>query len=295
MSYSNKPTHPTVWDSTKQFALAIVGKAGEDNLPRLASSFSFFALLSFAPFLVFAVTIAAFFLGRQEVSTHVLDQAKEVGGPQVRDYLQAIIESSRKPTSSLIATALSLVVTFFSASNLFLQLDDAVNWIWRNKSPHSYVKNLIVTRIVAFFSVLLFGALLLGWLVLDTALGLLRTLQWVSFLATIVFFTFGFSLTFMALPRKQLHWRDTFPGAFVTALGFAISKFLLAYYFDRLSGVYTAAGGVVVLLLWMYYSSMIYFVGVEVTYVYCHLYGSRRAIAEEPPNLTEKSSALRTS
>jgi membrane protein len=77
-------------------------------------------------------------------------------------------------------------------------------------------------------------------------------------------------VSLQAIPRQQIKYRDVLPGAFVTALGFAVSKFLLAFYFQRFSGVYTAAGGVVILLLWMYYSTILYYIGVEITYIYCH-------------------------
>jgi membrane protein len=268
----------------KEFVLAVGSKSAEDNLPRLASSFSFFSLLSIAPFLVLAVTVGALILGKEQTAAHLLNQASNIGGPQVREYLNSIIVSSQHRTNVVIATILSLVVTFFGASNLFLNLDDAINWIWRKKQlSSSFVKNYILTRIVAFFSVLIFGGILLGWLVLDTVIGILTHENrafpaWdaVSFLLAAMFFSFSFSITLHALPRNQVTWRDGVPGGLVTGIGFAASKFLLTLYFQRTSGVYTAAGGIVVLLLWMYYSSIIYFIGVEMTYVYSHRFGSLR-------------------
>jgi membrane protein len=301
MSKAVKAKKASGWQTAKDFFLAVVAKAGQDNLPRLASSFSFFALLSFAPFLVFAVTIGALLLGRNQASDHLLTQAAQIGGPQLRDYLETIINSSQHRATGVIATVLSLGVTFYSASNLFMNLDDAVNSIWGIKAGPSFIKNLITTRIVAFLAVLIFGGILMAWLVMDMVLGYIakqnsQSGAWapVSFLATIFFFTFAFSITLHSLPRKKLHWRDAFPGAAITGISFAVSKFLLAFYFQRLSGVYTAAGGVVVLLLWMYYSSMIYFLGVDITYVYSHSFGSLKDKAEESATLASNP-ALQTS
>ena len=128
------------------------------------------------------------------------------------------------------------------------------------------------------------GSVLLGWLILDFVLGYAAThsygfrgWEWVNDISSALFFSLGFTFCLRSLPRDRLTWKDAFPGGCFTGIGFAVSKFLLGFYFARVSGVYNAAGGVVILLLWMYYSSMIYFLGVEVTYIYSHKYGSLKA------------------
>ena len=279
---SMNPPRENKWlPEVKQFASDLFAKVGQDNIPRLASSFSFFALLSMAPFLVLSVTLAAFIFGKSHAADNLLHQAAAVGGSQVRDYVNTVIQSSKQKNASAIASVLSLGVTFFSASNLFLQLDLAVSSIWGITSQGTFVKNFIVTRIVAFLSVILFGGILLGWLVLDAVMGWLAhqsdqrsSFIAVSFLLSVIFLTVGFSITIRALPRGKLKWRDCFLGGFVAGFGIACSKYLLTIYFTRVSGVYGAAGGVVILLLWMYYTSIIYFFGIEVTYAYAHRYGS---------------------
>jgi membrane protein len=296
------PREKQLFAEVKSFALTLFSKMGQDNIPRLASSFSFFALLSVAPFLVLSVTVAALVFGKSHAADRLLHQVADIGGPQVRDYVNTVIQSSQQKSATAIATVLSLVVTFFSASNLFLQLDLAVNSIWGINTEGTFVRNYIVTRVVAFFSVLLFGGLLLGWLVLDSVVGWIahhsdqhNAYMTLSFLSSVVFLTFGFSITIRALPRGKLKWKDALLGGLVTALGVSISKFLLTFYFARIGGVYGAAGSVVILLLWMYYTSMIYFFGIEVTYAYSHRYGSLKGQHEPFPCLVPAKDGLQAS
>jgi membrane protein len=283
----------------KAFTKVLISKIGQDNLPRLASSFSFFAILSIAPFLVLAVTIASFIFGQSHAADDLLRQAAAVGGPQVRDYVHSVIDSSQRRDASAIASILSLAVTFWSASNLFLQLVDSVNSIWGIKAVGHFVKNIIASRIVAFLSVLLFGGLLLAWLILDAVMGWLghhagihTGFTLISLLVSVIFLSLGFSITIPALPRGMLKWKDAHLGGLVAGSGVAISKYLLTIYFARVSGVYGAAGGVVILLLWIYYTSIIYFIGIEVTYVYAHRYGSLKSAHEPSPGLDTESLGL---
>jgi len=279
---------PTLWNSPtgqkfRSFSAELFHKVSNDNIPRLASSFSFYAILSIAPFLVFAVSIAAYVASRGEVTNRLEHEVLSWGGPQMRDYVAGIIESSKRTATGVFWTILSLLVTFYSASNLFIQLDAAVSTIWNIKGPASFLKSFIAARLLAFLSVLIYGTLLLALLTLDGVMG------WVtqhggtfagwpiySFLVTVISLTAAISIALRALPRGKLKIWDTVPGAIFTAVVFALVKYVLSTYFAHNAGVYSAAGGVVVLLLFLYYSSMLYMVAVEITYVYAHRYGSLR-------------------
>jgi membrane protein len=188
---------------------------------------------------------------------------------------------------------LSLLVTFFSASNLFVALQESVNTIWGIQQKVSLVRGLILTRVSAFLAVMFFGLVVLGWLTLDSWLGWLERhtqgfqgWQAVSFVVTLLFLTFVFGIAFKQLPANRLQWSDVWPGAFVTALGFGLSKLLLAMYFAfaNVSAAYGSAGALVVLLLWIYYTSQIFFFGVELTYTYAHTRGS--LVGEERKGMT---------
>lgn len=254
-----------------------------DNIPRLAAAFSFYAVLSLAPVLVLVVVGAGYFYGEGAARDRLLSEVASAVGPQGKNLVAELIDNSNKPGASVIATLLSLMVTFFSASNLFIALQESINAIWGIQEKVSLVRGLILTRVTAFLSVMFFGVVVLGWLTLDSWLGWLsrRTegfqgWQAVSFVVTLVFLTGVFLVALKQLPREKLQWSDVLPGAFATALGFGVSKLLLSFYFAyaNVSAAYGSAGALVVILLWIYYSSQIYFFGVELTYTYAHTRGS---------------------
>ncbi len=262
----------------------------EDNVPRLAAAFSFYAVLSLAPLLVLAVAGASYLLGEQgardDLLRHVrgeLGRENEELGKAAAEFLDTLLKKAQKPTAGLTATILSLIVTFFGASNLFLQLDDAVNTIWGIKQTGSMIRAVLLSRITAFLAVLFFGSVVLAWLALDSWIGWLVRhaggfpgLQYLSILTTVLVFIGAFGVSLKKLPRNRVAWRDVWPGAIVAAVGVALGKFLLSYYF-ALAGVlnaYGPAGALVVILLWIYYTSQIYFFGVEMTYTYALEYGS---------------------
>jgi membrane protein len=258
----------------------------EDRVPRLAAAFSFYAILSLSPLLVFAVTIAGVVMSGGE--NRLLYEASGFIGPEGKAFLRTLIENSHKGGAGIIATISSLVVTFFSASNLFIQLDDAMNAIWDIKSTGSFIRSLIMTRVLAFLGVLFFGTLVVGWLMLDWWLRWLAHhsvvgfgWQFVSFVTTTLLLAIGFGVAFKALPANKLTWKDVLPAALLTAVGFDLSKTILNSYFSYagVSTAYGLAGSLVVILLWIYYTSQIYFFGAEFAYTWAHQYGSN---AEEP-------------
>lgn len=265
----------------------------EDNVPRLAAAFSFYAVLSLAPVLVFAVVAAGYFLGQADTQAEVLKQVQSAVGTGGREFVESLIKQANKPATSVIASLLSLVVTFFSASNLFLQLNDSVNAIWGIKTEGPFLKNLFATRLAAFLGVAFFGLIVLGWVALDSWLQWLNRQMpgipgwtYLSSIVTVVFLTFVFAGAFKALPKNTVEWKDTIVPAIVTAIGIAVAKFALTLYFGyaAVSEAYGSAGALVIILLWIYYTSQIFFFGIEMTYVYAHQSGSKQdePMREEP-------------
>lgn len=272
------PTIPAIrskrQSSLKETLLSTIAKAGRDDVGRLASSVSFFAILSLSPFLLLLVGTIDLFVGHGAGAHRLLVEIGSVAGPDVREYVARIVHSDQSRSTGFWAGALSLVVTFFGASNLFLQVDSAVSAIWRLEPGSTFLGNLILTRIIAFASVLVFGILLLGWVALDSSLAWTahhvgRFPGWtaVSFLVTAPFLALGCSLTYTFLPRGRLSFRQALPGGLLAGFGLAACKLVLATYFAHVTGFNGAAGGVIVLLLWMYYSILIYLVGIEVNCV----------------------------
>lgn len=255
----------------------------EDNAIRLSGALSFFAILSIAPLLVLAVTVAGLFLGNHEAFTSLHIQVENVLGRPAADLMDSVVRSTIASGAGAIATIISLIVAFFSASNLFIQLDDSINTIWRIKHSGSVIKIVLTTRIFSFIAVIVFGALIVAWLIVDSWLFWLSqqipipgAWRWISLGTSFLVLTCVFAGCFHAIPRTKIKWSDVFPAALLTALGFSITKWLLGEYFAaaKFLAAYGAAGSLVVMLLWLFYTSQIFFFGVELSFTYAHAYGS---------------------
>ena len=267
----------------KSLLIKTVTNWSEDNVPRLAAAFSFYAILSIAPVLVLAVTLASVFLAKEDAQARLLDQVQKfVGSTDAKNLVLGLIHGTEKKGSGTLATLISLLVTFFSASNLFLQLELTVNAIWDIQQKGSMIRQLIATRILAFLAVGVFGALMLAWLALDSWLGWFSEQtpgfqggQVVSFLVAALFFTGALSVAYKGLPKGRTRWSDVWPGAVVAAVGIALSKLAFSTYLGYAGlSAYGAAGSLVALLLWIYYTSQIFFFGLEMTYTYTKEFGS---------------------
>lgn len=254
-------------------------------MPRLAAAFSFYAVLSLAPTLVLAVVVAGAIYGEGAARQHLLDQARSVLGSQGSEFIGELIDNAKRPGASLVATLISLGITFFSSSNLFIALQETVNIMWGIERKDPIVRGFLLARVSAFVGVLSFGVLVISWLTFDAWIAWLeratpgfRGAQLSSFLASFLFLTLVFAFALRHLPRNRLATADVWPGAIVTAVGMSLTKYLLGLYFGlaNISAAYGSAGVLVVILLWIYYTSQIFFFGVELTYAYAHEIGSLR-------------------
>jgi membrane protein len=263
---------------------------GREDVPRLAAAFAFYAILALAPLLVLAVVVASSLYGTSLDAEHAfLVQAQSAVGPDGRALVKEMIESGKKSGSGEIATIVSLLITFFSASNLFLQFNETIYAMWGIRRSGPALLSFVKTRLGAFAGVLVFGALVLAWLGVDSWLGWLEAqhsgfLAWrmVSFAVSVVFLASLFAVSFRAVPRNRLKWSDVWLGALFSAFGVALAKLLLSLYFAgfNVSAGYGSAGALVVILLWIYYTSQIYFFGAEITYTYAHEFGSQVGVEE---------------
>jgi len=248
----------------------------EHNAARLSAALSFYAILSLAPLLVVAVTIAAFVLGTGTVQATLYEEAMASLGKGAADLFADLAKRASQPATSVFATIAAILIAVYAASGLFNQIVDSVEYIWGIRREGSPVKLFLKSRLksVAF----LFGFLVLfvTWLCADAILGWLARTSggfagwpFISLFASIVLATLVFAIAFRSIPRNQVLWRDVWPGAITTGLGFSLAKSALSLYFSY-SGVaaaYGSAGALVLILLWIYYSAQVFFYGVEVTKV----------------------------
>jgi membrane protein len=276
----------------------------EDKASRLAAALAYYTAFSLAPLLIIVIAIAALVFGEQAAQGEIVGQIQGLVGKQGAEAIEEMIENSRQPTTGIIATLISFGILLFGATNVFAQLQDALNTIWE-VAPKPGVKGLVKTRFISFTMILGVGFLLLVSLILSAVLAVLGNylgslvpgIQF--FWSTLNFFiSFGvitllFALIYKFLPDVKITWSDVGIGAAITALLFTIGKSLIGLYLGNSSvgSTYGAAGSFVVVLLWVNYSAQILLFGAEFTQVYANRYGSRIVPTPDAVPLTEKARA----
>lgn len=260
------------------FLYDVCMKWSADKVPRLSAAVSFYAVLSLAPFLIIGTVILVNFIGMNpEGHVSLIGQARQTLGQQAAILLQDVVTKAReRHSASVVASLFSFIIMFFSASNLFLQFDDAIRSIWNVRLSGPIVRLIIRTRLTAFASVIVFGAGIIAWLYLDSRMAYLareasglKVGRAVSFVSTLIVLCLACSFSMKRLAAVKLLWSDVLPGAFTAAFAISIAKYVLVLYFANsgVGNVYGPAGALVVILLWIYYCAQIYFFGVEMVCV----------------------------
>ena len=279
----------------------------EDKASRLAAALAYYTVFSIPPLLVVAIGIAALFTDRATVENQLVGQAGSLMGSQGAEAIETILDSAESPgRSELLPTIVGVVLLFFGASGVFTQLQDAMNTIWNVEAdPGRGIWGAIKDRFFSFTMVLVIGFILLVSLMLSTLLttfgdfaGHLVSdadvlLGIVNFIFSLVVITILFGLMFKTIPDVDITWRDVGIGALLTAILFKIGEYALGIYFDRSdpTSAFGAAGSVILLLLWVYYSVQILFLGAEFTQVYATEYGSGIRPEKGAVVLTEEAKA----
>jgi membrane protein len=244
------------------------------------------------------VAVAGLIFGAQATRGQIVGQLSGLVGEQGAQFIQTAMENTSRPDANILATAIGVITLVLGASGVFEQLQDALNTIWKAKPiPAPGILSLVLSRVVLFSMVLSIGFLLLVSLVLSAVLAALGyflgdrlpvpgiVLQGVNILISFGVVTLLFALIFKVLPSVKLAWRDVWIGAAATALLFTVGQMLISLYLGLSSATstYGAAGALVVILLWMYYSAQILLLGAEFTYVYSNRYGSHAPNAAAAP------------
>lgn len=265
----------------------------QDNVPRLGAALAFYTLLSLAPILIVIVAVAALVYGKQAASGQLAWEIQGLVGGDAARSIQSIIQEAYKPGAGLLASLLSILTLIFGASSVVVELRDDLNFIWHCPTPPARTRLARVIRLVEerFYSLALVigvGLVLLILLVLSvwaSAMGRLfdahfavpePLLHLATFVISFLVVTFLFGAIYKILPDVELTWRDVIVGASVTSLVFSLGKQLIGLYLGKASfNSYGAAGSIVVLLVWVYYSAQLFFLGAEFTKVYAKKFGSR--------------------
>lgn len=278
----------------------------EDQASRLAAALAYYTVFSIAPLLIIVIAIAGAVFGEDAARGEIVNQIQSVVGREGAEFIEIAIQNANKPQTGTIASVISLVVLLLGATGVFTELQDSLNTIWEVKTkPRGGVTNIIRKRLLSFAMILVIGFLLLAALVISAVLaavvnyfsGVLPGIgflwQIVSFVISFAIATIMFGLIFKVLPDVRLAWSDVLIGASLTSLLFSVGNFLLGKYLgsSSFSSAYGAAGSLVVILTWVYYTAQILFFGAEFTQVYARKYGKRIVPNQNAISVNDRTSA----
>ena len=255
-----------------------------DYAPSMGAALSYYALFSIAPLLLIVIGVAGFFFGAEAARGELFQEIAGLVGADAARAVESLVANARKPESGLLAMVTGTVLLVMGASTVFGELQNALDRIWR--APRQQAKGwltLIRTRLASFGMILAIAFLLMVSLVLSavvSALGKWWGLHLIDWALSFVLMTVLFATIYKVIPRVRIAWRDVWVGAAVTAALFAIGKLLIGLYIGRSSvaSAFGAAGSLVVLMVWVYYSSQVFLLGAEFTRLYAEEEGSRASV-----------------
>jgi len=281
-----RPPMRPVWDLLSE----TYKRWRQDNAPTLGAALAFYTTFSMAPVLLILIAILGVVLGKETVQVEIFTRATELIGAQGAHALKMMIKAAYRPGSGLTATIIGILVILIGSTSALVMLKRALNLIWGARpNPKAPVWNLVKERLLSFVMILVIGLLLVLSLLLSFVLsfltGFVQTLVPVpvffihladlvlSFLLT----TLLFAVVYKVLPDVKIAWTDVWVGSAITAILFTLGKILFGLYLSRrgIHSAYGAASSLAIILMWVYYSAQIFFIGAELTRVFANRNGSQ--------------------
>ena len=261
-----------------------------DYCPSMGAAISYYTLFSIAPLLLIVIAVAGLVFGADAARGEIFGQLRGMLGDEGAKSIESLLQAADKPGAGIISTIVGVVVLLLGATTVFNELQNALDRIWRAPArvKSSGIWNLLRTRLLSFGMVLGIAFLLMVSLVVSAALAALgkwwtpagweAVMHVLDIVVSFGLMTVMFALIYRFIPRVHVAWHDVWIGAAVTAILFAIGKFAIGLYLGKSSvaSSFGAAGSLVVMMVWVYYSAQIFLLGAEFTWVYAHEYGSRR-------------------
>jgi membrane protein len=263
----------------------------EDSAPSMGAALAYYTTFSLAPLLIIVIAVAGLVFGEEAARGEIMSQLAGLIGTNGAEAVQDLLASANRPRTGIVASVLGFAALGAGATSVLGELQNALDRIWRAPEltePFSVLR-VLRNRMLSLGVVVSMGFLLLVSLVIGAALSALAKWSGALLPGAVVAFqllntavgfgvtTLLFAVAYRVLPRVKIAWRDVWTGAFVTAGLFTGGKYLIGLYLGR-AGVdsgFGAAGSLVVILLWVYYSAQIFLLGAEFTWVYAHSHGSR--------------------
>ena len=267
-----------------------------DYAQSMGAALAYYTMFSIAPLLLIVISIAGLLFGEEAARGEIFGQLETMLGAPGALAVEGLLESVREPAEGVTATVFGAVLLLIGATSVFGELQDALDRIWRApaRAGQSGLWGLLRARLLSFGMILGIGFLLMVSLVVSAALAALRK-QWgpvfsdwsvtsvIDLGASFLLTTVVFAMIYKIMPRVHIDWKDVWIGAAATSLLFTVGKFLIGLYIGRsgISSGFGAAGSLVVVLVWVYYSAQIFLLGAEFTWAYAHKFGSRKELAAE--------------
>ena len=285
----------------------------DDYAPSMGAALAYYTLFSIAPLLLIVISIAGLVFGADAARGQIFAQLRELMGDDGAATVQGLLQNVNKPAQGLIGAVVGFSALLIGAMSVFGELQNSLDRIWRapKRAESSGLWSLLHSRLLSFGMILGIGFMLIVSLVASAAVAALGKFSmaffgfWavlaeaLNFALTFAFVTLMFAMIYKLMPRVRIGWRDVWIGAAATALLFAIGKSLIGLYIGRSSFAsgFGAAGSLVVLLLWMYYSAQIFLLGAEFTRVYAGTFGSlsdemQAAPSSDPSGTVEADGGL---
>ena len=260
------------------------------------AAIAYYTVFAIAPLLVIVIAVAGLLFGERAAQGAIASQLSDLMGDAGARGIEALIRSASNRRAGLAATAVGFGTLILAASSVFIEMQSALNAIWKTKARHLSIRAFVRARAVSFGLVVTVGFLLLVSLAVSTALSALDKylnhffpgahlfFQGVNFLISFVLISLLFAAVYKVLPDKPIAWGDVLIGAVTTSFLFTVGKSLIGLYIgsSAVTRAYGAAGGLIIVLLWVYYSAQIFLLGAEFTKAYAERHGSHAPRALQP-------------
>jgi len=269
-----------VRDTWKEFS--------EDKAARLGAALAYYTIFAIGPLILITVAVAGFFFGEEAARGQIVGSIQGVVGESGAEVIQETLNNAGNYGAGIVSTIIGMTLLLVAAAGIFGQLQDALNTIWEVKTKKTGIMAMVKERLLTFLMVLGTGLIMVAALIVNAILALVSpliqdtlpggsfVLQVLNYLVSFGLITVVFMIIYKVLPDADIRWKDVRIGAAVTAFLFMIGQFALAFYLSvsNPGSAYGAAGSLVVVLVWIFYTAQIVFLGAEFTQVYSHKYGS---------------------
>jgi len=289
---------------------------GSDNVLKLSASLAYYTIFSLGPMMIVILFLADLFWGREAIQGRLYSQIQDLVGSKAAIQIQEVIKNATIDSSNTLTTVVGFITLFIGATTVFAEIQDSINIIWKLRvKPKQGFSKFLLSRLLSFSLVVGLAFLLLVSLLINALMegfmdrlrqlfpDITLTLFYILNLAlTFLIIWFLFAIIFKVLPDARIRWKDVMAGALFTALLFMAGKFLITFYIGRsdVGSAYGTAGSLVVLLLWIYFSSIVLYSGAEFTKCYAIKFGSEikpndYAVAIQPLELESGTKTLQES